>query len=231
MKEKSALIPKGIAGKMIRFFIIFAIVMGATYMVVFAIQLGVLQMIMKSDEKEQLRLVAGRSEESLTTIIEENLKARIKWAADRTDDELWIAGHNIKMLQNQVEDIYRHPENYSRCPVYTPKKENAGKPSLQLLCSDGYENISPEALERVERLANLEPILREFLIQNDHNVNIGIATMDGLYLDMDRLAEYKINDDGSVISLDVTDQVWYKGAIERGEVFFYPIQSLIYDFT
>ncbi|MBR4754154.1 MAG: hypothetical protein IK054_03115, partial [Lachnospiraceae bacterium] len=156
--------------------------------------------------------------------------ARISWAADKTDDELWMAGHDIKMLQNQVSDIFRHPENYARRSVHPPRKEDAGVPALQLLCPNGYENISPAAMEWAERLANLEPLFREYLLKNDYNVDIGVATTDGVALDMDKLSEFKIMEDGKVVSLDITEQIWYKGAIERGEVFFYPIHSVFYDF-
>ncbi|MBR5338078.1 MAG: SpoIIE family protein phosphatase [Lachnospiraceae bacterium] len=230
MNERSSLITKGIAGKMIKVFVIFALVMGLTFLTVFGIQLGALQLVLRADETDQLQLVAGLSKESLTSVIEENLRARIKWAADKTDDEFWKAGHVMKTLQNQVADIFRHPENYARRSIHPPRAEDAGVPSLQLLCPNGYENIRPEAMEKAERLANLEPLLREFLIKNDYNVDIGVATMDGLALDMDRLADKKIMEDGSIISLDCTEQIWYKGAIERGEVYFYPIHSIFFGF-
>ena len=230
MNERSSLITKGIAGKMIKVFVIFALVMGLTFLVVFGIQLGALQLVLRADETDQLQLVAGLSKESLTSVIEENLRARIKWAADKTDDELWKAGHAMKTLQNQVADIFRHPNNYARRSIHPPRKEDAGVPSLQLICPNGYENIRPEAMEKAERLANIEPLLREYLIQDDYNVDIGVATMDGLVLDMDRLADKKIMEDGSILSLDCTEQIWYKGAIERGEVYFYPIHSIFFDF-
>ena len=230
VKGKGTLIPKGFAGKIIKSFIIFALVMGVIYLAMFAIQLSTLHIKLRADEKAQLSVVAGRSEESMTAITEENLTALIKWASDRTDDEFWIAAHNLKIFQRQVADIFRHPEYFGRRPVYPPLIENAGKPALQFLCPGDYENLTPDEMDMIERLANTEPMLKEFLISNDFNVDIGVATMDGLCLDMDRLSEKKITEDGKPISLDVSDQDWYTGAIARGNVFFYPIHSLIYDF-
>jgi sigma-B regulation protein RsbU (phosphoserine phosphatase) len=230
LKGKNPLIPKGFAGKIIKIFIVFSLVMGVAYLAVIAIQLSALHKKLRADEEVQLGVVAGRSEESMTAITEANLLALIKWAADRTDDEFWIASHDLKILQGQVSDIFRNPENYGRRPVYPPSAENAGKPALQFLCPGDYEDITPEAMDIVERLANVEPMLREFLIKNDFNVDVGVATTDGLCLDMDRLSEKKIKEDGKPISLDVRDQDWYIGAVERGDVFFYPIHSMIYDF-
>ena len=230
MNRKRSLIPTGMAGRMVKSFIIFGFVVGFFLLAIFATTLGVLQVVMRSDEEGQQQMVAGRSEESLTAIIEENLKARISWSADKTADQLWIAAHDIKMLQGQVSDIFRHPENYARRSVHPPRKEDAGVPALQLLCPNGYENISPAAMEWAERLANLEPLFREYLLKNDYNVDIGVVTTDGVTLDMDKLSEFKIMEDGKVVSLDVKEQIWYKGAIERGEVFFYPIHSVFYDF-
>ncbi len=230
MTKGRSLIPRGLAGKMIRFFVIFALVMGIAYLITFVVQLVSLSNVIRSDEESQQEFVAGASQETLNAAIEANLIARIRWAADRTDDEFWIAGHNLKMLQNQVEDIYRNPENYGRMPLYPPAKENAGKPVLQLIYPGNRANITQRSMEDAERLANLEPVLKEFLLQSDFNVDIGIATMDGLVLDMDKLSQYKVMDDGSIVTLDLTEQDWYKGALERGEIFFYPIHSLLYDF-
>ncbi len=230
MKKHSISVTKGIAGKMIKAFIVFSLAMGLTYLIVFAVQLTGLHNLIKSDEKEQLEFVASQSEETMMSIAEENLRVRIKWATDRVDDEFWIAGHQLKMLQNQVEDICKNPDNYGRKAVYPPNKDNAGKATLQLLSSFGYDNIPAEAMERVERLANLEPMLKEFITRSDFNVDIGVATLDGLALDMDKLSDKKVLDDGSIIAVDVSDQPWYTGAVERGELIFYPIHSLLYDF-
>lgn len=230
MKGKGPLIPKGFAGKIIKIFIAFALVMGVAYLAVFAIQLSALQLRISADEEARLNVVAGRSEESMTAITEENLTALIKWAADRTDDEFWIAAHDLRILQGQVSEIFRNPGNYERRPVYPASAENAGKPALQFLCPGDYENYTPEEMEMIERLANLEPMFRESLIKNDFNVDVGVATMEGLCLDMDRLSEKKISEDGTPVSIDVRGEDWYLGAIERGDIFFYPIHSLIYDF-
>ena len=161
------MIPRGLAGKLLRYFTIFARVMGVMFLGVFGIQLIVLRGRIKANEEEQQALLAGKSEAAMTAVTEENLKALIKWASDRTDDEFWIAGHDLKILRNQVADICQNPDQYGRRPLYPPSKDNAGKPVLQLLCPDGYENISPEALDLAERLANVEPMLREFLTKND----------------------------------------------------------------
>ena len=47
------------------------------------------------------------------------------------------------------------------------------------------------------RLANLEPLFREYLLKNDYNVDIGVVTTDGVTLDMDKLSEFKIMEDGN----------------------------------
>ena len=228
--KKHSVNSKGIAGKMIKVFIVFSLAMGLTYLIVFAVQLTGLHNLIKSDEKEQLEFVASQSEETMMSIAEENLRVRIKWATDRVDDEFWIAGHELKMLQNQVEDIYKNPDNYGRKAVYPPSKDNAGVATLQLLSSIGYDNIPTEAMEEMERLANLEPMLKEFVTRSDFNVDIGVAGLKGLALDMDKLSDKKVLDDGSIIPVDVSDQPWYTGAVERGELIFYPIHSLLYDF-
>ena len=228
--KKHSVNSKGIAGKMIKVFIVFSLAMGLTYLIVFAVQLTGLHNLIKTDEKEQLEFVASQSEETMMSIAEENLRVRIKWATDRVDDEFWIAGHELKMLQNQVEDIYKNPDNYGRKAVYPPSKDNAGVATLQLLSSIGYDNIPTEAMEEMERLVNLEPMLKEFVSRSDFNVDIGVAGLKGLALDMDKLSDKKVLDDGSIIPVDVSDQPWYTGAVERGELFFYPIHSLLYDF-
>ncbi|MBR4755101.1 MAG: hypothetical protein IK054_07975, partial [Lachnospiraceae bacterium] len=78
---------------MVKSFIIFAFIVCIFLLAILATKLGILQVVMRSDEEGQQQMVAGRSEESMTAIIEENLKARISWSADKTADQLWIAAH------------------------------------------------------------------------------------------------------------------------------------------
>ncbi|MBR4806961.1 MAG: hypothetical protein IKZ65_00555, partial [Lachnospiraceae bacterium] len=60
---------------MIKSFIIFDFIVGIFLLAIFATTLGILQVVMRADEEGQQQMVADRSEESMTAIIEENLKA------------------------------------------------------------------------------------------------------------------------------------------------------------
>ena len=219
--------PKGLAGKIITFAVTFTIFIGFVFFILSVGQVHILQNIVGNESEETTALVEKESTESMEALTRDSLKEISFCAADLTDDELWVNSYEMKILAAQVADVISHPENYGRKPVYPPDKSNAGELSLQLLSPNGYENVPPETMDMMERLANLEPIMGTYI--GEYTIDCYISLPDGTTLAMDKLSDQKFDEDGNVKNYDATTRPWYKGAIEEEDLYFGPaVKSYFY---
>ncbi len=232
MNRISELWPKGLAGKLIRFVIIFISLMGIVFMAISHIQLTLFRQAARVEDERQTDMVQTEYKISIAKTSALYLTRLGEWAAEKTDKELWILDHDIRTFQTQAEDVLLHPDNYERIPILPPQKENKGKYSLQILFPDGEENADPDSIEMMERLANLSPIMEEIVSGHEGYTNdVCISTLDGVTLIMDNLSDEKIDKDGQVKSYDPRKRPWFTGAVEKGDVYFSPAtKSELYDF-
>ena len=231
MKSGKSLIPKGLTGKLIRVSVCYVLAMAVFFMAIFGIRLAGLRKMIKSTKEKQMELISAKLGQSMTDITEENLKSLIITAIERTDDEFVIAKQDLITLRDQAEDVFAHPENYKPKEIYPPDKENGDTPMLQLLAPNGYENISPETYDMMQRLANLEPIMRQIVLSEDYIIDSYISTLDGVTLTFDRLSEGKFDENGEIKKFDARERGWFKGALESGDVFFSAtVKSSLYGF-
>ena len=233
MKKKlKDLLPKGLEGKLIRFVVIFVLILGVVFQIISHFRVELVREAVIREEEKQIDLVQKEYESSMAKLTKESLLQLITWAADKTDDEFWILDHDVRALKTQVEAVFRNPENYERIRVYEPKKENRGKYALQILFPDGRENADPKTIEMMERLANLAPMMEEIIVGNDgYTYDVSICTPDGVMIIMDALSAMKFDENGEVVHYDATTRPWYKGAVEKGDVYFSPaIKSGLYNF-
>lgn len=231
MKIIRQLFPKGITGKLIKFMIIFTFCMGFVFMTISRIQVAYLKRIVRQEDEKQTDLVQEEYRNSMSKFTEETLLQFITWATDKTDDEFWIMDHDMKTLGQQVEAVFRNPDNYAKIPISVPLKENAGKYCLQLLCPDGEENVSPKTYEMMQRLANLGPMMEEIVSGNvGYTMDFYIATTDGVALAMDDMPELKFDENGKIKSYDATTRPWYQKAVEKNDIYFSKaIDSFFYE--
>ena len=126
MKKLRELLPGGLEWKLIRFAVIFVVILGIVFFAMSRIQIAQLSNEVKIHEGERSEFIKGEYTQSMNNVTSDSLLQLSIWAADKTDDEFWIIDHDLRVLARQVEEIYRHPENYERLPVQKPEKKNDG---------------------------------------------------------------------------------------------------------
>lgn len=216
MKKKVERKPIGLAGKLIRFVIIFVLCMGAAFAIMSFVQVSLLKKVVKSEEFTQTYTIQTTYAITTASVPRDSLYELITWAADKTDDEFWILDHDIRILGEMVEDVFMNPENYECIPVLQPQKENGGKYALQILYPEGEENADPETIEMMERLANLAPMMEEIVEGNEgYTMDFAIAAPDGISVFMDDRSDLKLDENGNPINYDPRHRPWFEGAIEK----------------
>ena len=221
MKKPSKIFPTGLAGKLIRFVIFFVLGLGLTFLIITHVQMNLLSKMVEQEEEKQADLVQQKSEESISRLAQESLYEMIVWAADKTDDEFWILQHDILTLRQQAEDVLRHPDRYETLTVEPPKEENTGRYVLQMGCPGSFDEISPETMETLGKLANLSPMMAEMERGNTgFTVDNVIATPDGVSMSMDNLSGWKLDENGDVIPYDAREYLWFQDAVRENTVVF-----------
>ena len=222
-------LPTGLTAKLIRFVVIFLLVLGVVLFAISSLQVHGLEHLVRDEGEDLTDQIRRESRESMNDLIEDRLHRLSVAAADKTDDEIWVNEYELRILGEQVADVIRHPENYGRVPVGPPDKNKGGELSLQLMAADGYENISPETMEQMERLANLEPIMAAYIGQ--YTIDCYIALPDGTTMIMDRYSDQKYDENGNIKPYDATSRPWFQGAVKNQNIYFTPaVKSHFYDF-
>jgi sigma-B regulation protein RsbU (phosphoserine phosphatase) len=197
------------------------------------IEISLIRKMTTESVGNQTAVIKNRSMEALTGIVEGSLKQTVRQAAENSGDEFWSLDHDFRILGQQVEDVFKHPENYREVPVNPPSKENGGKYVQQLMFADWADQNDEETLKMVRKLGNLAPMMEEIIRGNsEYTMDCYIALPSGATIAMDVYSDQKFEEDGSVKFYDPTTRAWYNGAVEKGDMYFSEaIHSYFYDLT
>ena len=182
------------------------------------IQLHTLRKMANNTGETQAKAVRSQSEKSMMQMAENSMKNMAFQAADNTDWEIYELRNEAVLLAAQVEDVFLHPEQYGEHPVELPQMENAGKLALQLMLSEDADP-SEEEMVMVRKLANLAPLMKKMIEENEYDTQDLIISMpNGVSLFMDVTSEVKFDEDGSILPYDPKERPWWKEAIKNKDV-------------
>ncbi len=156
-----------------------------------------------------------KSKDSMLSITRDDLVQTVTLAASLTNEEFWVMEHDFFVLGSQVEDVFEHPENYGEIEVYPPKKENEGTYALQVIYPEESYKTDEKTQYMIRRLANLAPMMQEFIDGNDEFVmDSYIALPNGTVLIMDKFSGQKYDENGKLKQYDPRDRQWFKEALK-----------------
>lgn len=171
--------------------------------------------------KKESDIVEDSTKDAMMNTTYDSFVKTITWAADQIDDEFWIMSHDYYVLREQIVDVLKNPSNYPVRTLEPPRKENEGKYVLQFVCPENYDKNNPNVKEKLSRIANLEPMMREIVRGNEgYTMDCFVALPDGAALSEDNLSGGKVDENGNVKSYDATKRDWFKGAVEKGDIYF-----------
>ena len=213
----------GLQGKVFRLCLVVIAAAICLFVVIDMIQLQLLWKTERENSAAEAEAIREQSSDSLEKSTEANLTQTAIQAADNTDWELNILRHDTAVLAEQTEKILREPWRYSEYDISPPKKENGGKYTLQFLTSDDAD-VSDEDLKLARRLAGLGHLMEAMIADNEyHTQDMAINLPNGITLLMDSCSDQKFDDNGNVVSLDAKERLWWKGAVETGDIYFAPV--------
>ena len=211
----------GLHGKIMKIVLILSGIMVVLFVGVTLTLLHALHNTIENVAVEESEIVEDSAKEALMNTTYDSFVQTITWAADQIDDEFWIMSHDYYVLREQIEDVLKNPSKYPAKTLEPPRKENEGKYVLQFVCPENYDKNNPGVTEKLARIANLEPMMREIVRGNDgYTMDCFVALPDGAALAEDNLSGGKFDENGNVKTYDATTRDWYKGAVEKGDIYF-----------
>lgn len=211
----------GLHGKIMKIVLILSGIMVVLFVGVTLTLLHALHNTIENVAVEESEIVEDSAKEALMNTTYDSFVQTITWAADQIDDEFWIMSHDYYVLREQIEDVLKNPSKYPAKTLEPPRKENEGKYTLQFVCPENYDKNNPGVTEKLARIANLEPMMREIVRGNDgYTMDCFVALPDGAALAVDNLSGGKFDENGNVKTYDATARDWYKGAVEKGDIYF-----------
>ena len=197
------------------------------------ILLGAVSRLADETGQNQIAAVKDSSQKSMMSFTEDRLEQIVYLSADQCNGEFWTMRHDFNALAAQVEDVFAHSDKYAELPGDPPDKDNGGEYVLQLMSADEEALKDRDAMRMAGKLANLGPSMAEIVRDNsDYVMDCLIALPNGLTLIMDVMSDRKFSKDGNIYSYDPRTTEWYKGAVEKGEIYYTAaVHSYFYDLS
>ena len=139
MKKWFGLKIGGLQQKILNLVLIFILaIVGAYFGASVYLSQNLTKVVNDSTEK-QIVSMTKISEETMSGMLNASLTQSNKMEADIANSVFTEAKGNVQTLQEYAEYIFTHPDEFSDKSVSYPKKENDGKPSVQLQHEDGLD--------------------------------------------------------------------------------------------
>ncbi|MBP5363490.1 MAG: SpoIIE family protein phosphatase [Ruminococcus sp.] len=217
MKKWFGLKIGGLQQKILNLVLIFILaIVGAYFGASVYLSQNLTKVVNDSTEK-QIVSMTKISEETMSGMLNASLTQSNKMEADIANSVFTEAKGNVQTLQEYAEYIFTHPDEFSDKSVSYPKKENDGKPSVQLQHEDG---LDPAEDSYLGLAGNMGEIMLS-MFKNSTVVNsCFIATADGSIVFVDDRAGSYFDENGNVETFETRQRPWYIGAVENKEIYF-----------
>ena len=224
---------KSLRGKIMKLCIAIVVSAIIVFFVSGLIEINLILKMATETGENQTTVIKDKSQDALSGMVEASLKQTIHQAADNSNDEFWSLDHDFRILGQQVQDVFEHPENYNEVPVNPPNKADAGRYVQQLMFADWTDQNDEETMKMVRKLGNLAPMMAEIIRGNsNYTMDCYIALPSGITIAMDNMSDQKFLEDGTIKPYDPTSRAWYKGAIDKQDMYFSAaVHSYFYDLT
>ena len=217
MKKLFRLKLGGLQQKILNLVLVFVLAIVGAFMVTSIYLSKNLTKVVEDSADKQKSSMTRISDDTVSSVLELSLTKSNKMEADIANGIFTVAKGDVQTLQEYAEYIFTHPEQFSDKAVSYPKKENDGKPSVQLQ----HEETVDTANDRYLGLAgNMSEIMLSMYKNSSFLNSCFIATTDGSIIFVDDRSGAYFDDNGSVVPFDTRNRPWYTGAVEKKGLYF-----------
>ena len=219
MKKFKYITLGGIRQKIFNLVIITIILTIPAYAAVILYQEGALSGIVSDASEKQKQSIADISEQTMTAVIDSNLKQSTQMEAYIAEDVFKDAVQVVNVIGDYTGKLFADPGAYPLREVSLPDMAKDGEISVQVLTEEGVDISSPAIKEKLGLIGNLSDLMTA--VYADANVDsCYVAIPDGVMLLVDDHSGTKFDESGSIIPIPIRERLWYTGAAETGKLHY-----------
>ncbi len=209
----------GIQQKIFNLVLITILLIVAAFAAVIIHQSGSLTDLVSDASESQKQSVTSISGESMAAMLDSNLTQSTLMEAYIAGDVFSDAERVVKIVADYTGNLFAEPEKYPVRETALPDRAKDGEISLQVLTEEGVDPNDPDIAARLGLIGNLTELMRA--VYADANVDSCYCALpEGVMLLVDDHSGTKFNEDGEIISIPVTERLWYTGAAETGALHY-----------
>ena len=217
----------GIQQKIFNLVLIMLVLIMAAYSVMIVYQMKNLTGLVTETNDAQKEAITAISQETMDAVIAQTQSSRTQMQAYIADDLFSDTADTVGTLAEYTHMLFEAPDQYSTREVSLPDAALDGTASVQLLTEAGVDLNDPVVAEKLGLIGNLS----ELMLSMYGNVEVDscyVALPEGVMLLADDHASSKFDENGEIVSIPIHERDWYRGAIEKGGLYFTDIASDVF---
>lgn len=174
-------------------------------------EIGTLFDKMRGDVNQTASTTLNKYNDEMMEYILEGQANSIEYVVAEHDADL---SYLVHLIEHAYDRNVRDPH-----PVTTPKLENDGKLSVQLMYEKGVDLNSSEVKHDIDILSTLQNELKFNVEDSIDKLRCYVETESGLLILADKTTKDKFNEDGSLKNVSFRDEDWYIDIVDPKETY------------
>lgn len=206
----------GLQQKILNLVLIFLLALIGVFTGIAIYQLKHLHTIVTEAGEEQQKSIKEVSESTMELVVQSSVTKTNSLQADVADDIFVEIVDDINMLTELAQRYFENNE-LEPANVYPPDPKNDGTAAAQMLCEEDIDYTKSEYLGKA---AHMSDAMIALYMNNDKIDTCYIGLEDGTHIAVDDISSNKLDENGDPIAFPVRERPWYKGAAEKGDIYF-----------
>ena len=208
--------------------VLFAILLVvAAYTAVIFWQVSQLRGLVAQTNVEQKQAITKTVESAMNERLTQDLGATTQMEAYIADEMFSDLTRAITMMADYTSKLYDNPGAYPERQVALPDASTDGQATVQLLTEGGVDVNDPAIAREIASVGNISDLLVALYMTSGID-SCYVALPSGVMILADNHASSKFAEDGSIMPIEMTQRPWYKGAVEKGGVYFTDVSSDVF---
>ncbi len=227
MRKFKNLIVGGIQQKLFNLVLYAIILMVAAYTFVIVWQSSQLRGLVDQTNAQQKEAITQTVEKAVDDRLTRSLGETTQMEANIANNMFSDLVDAVTMTADYTGKIFGDPGAYPARDVALPDASTDGRTTVQLLTEEGVNTSDPAIAQQIALAGNVSDLL-EAIYNTSQLDSCYIALPSGVMILADNHASSKFADDGSIMSIEMTERPWYKGAIEKGGIYFTDVAADVF---
>ncbi len=215
----------GLQQKIFNLMLVFLIALVGSFAAVNVYQQRNLSGVVQTASEEQQRSISEVSETTMESVLETSMTSITELQSHIADDLFGEVRSDVMAFQTFAKTVFENSETFPAHPYYAPDRDRDGIATVQLIHAEG---VDPEASGTAGLIANMGDVMLSMFNSSDKIGGLYIGTADGLLLFVNDRSGAYVDDNGKVMTLDVTSRPWYTRAARASALVYTDVEADAY---